>query len=247
MRQPADYPDPARLPAASTLNRKAAVVSKPVYGSLAAHQAAETDWDYHDVLVFADAWYTRLNERLRLNVPRVPLRLDPTLHRNCGGHFLAGHNEFGLAYEIAIAVPPPTQLHLLNRGDLVGTLLHEQLHLLQELTGVPGANNYHNAQYRNTAERFGLLVDHRGHQTYAADSLFLELLAEHGVDPPRLIAEGRTAGSSGPQPPGFSKRRPLGRSTLRKWSCGCTNVRVGVAEFHACCTRPDCGNLYRPC
>ncbi len=245
MTNPADRPESARLPVTSSLNRKVEVVSKPIYGTLAAHQAAETDWDYHDVLLFADAWYTRLNERFRLSVPRVPLRLDPRLHRNCGGHFLAGHNEFGLAYEIAIVVPPPTQLHLLNRGELVGTLLHEQLHLLQELTGVPGANNYHNAQYRHTAERFGLLVDHRGHQTYAADSLFLELLAEQGVDPPRFVAEKRTTGSM--PSAGFGKRRPPGHSTLRKWSCGCTNVRVGVAEFHARCTRPDCGSLYRPC
>jgi hypothetical protein len=38
------------------------------------------------------------------------------------------------------------------------------------------------------------------------------------------------------------EKRRRGRSTMRKWSCGCQIVRVGTKEFHAQCTR--CRNLF---
>jgi hypothetical protein len=234
---------------ASSLNRKARVVEKPVYTTLAVHQSDEADWDYHDLAVFFGEWYTRFNDRFRLSLPRVPLRLDPRIRRNCAGYFLPGHNEFGLVYEIAVAVPPPEQLAGVDRGDLLGTLLHEQFHLLQELNGIRGkeGSNYHNAQYRATAERFGLLVDFRGRQKYATDSVFLDLLAEFGVELPySVLAERAALRGETPPPPPPAKRGP-GRSKLRKWTCGCTNVRVGVAEFYAKCTRTECGKAFKQC
>jgi hypothetical protein len=214
---------------------------------LAAHQAQETAWDYHDLAVFLDEWYARFDDRFQLRLPRVPLRLDPRIRRNCAGYFLPGHNEIGLVFEIAIAVPPPEQLTGIDRGNLLGTLLHEQFHLLQELTGIPGRNNYHNSEYRATTERFGLLVDHRGHQEYANDSLFLDLFTEYRVELPFQVRakRARTLGENPPPVPPPQKLH--GQSKLRKWSCGCTNVRVGVAIFHARCTREDCGKPYHPC
>ena len=38
----------------------------------------------------------------------------------------------------------------------------------------------------------------------------------------------------------LSTEMPKGKSKLKKWTCGCQNVRVGTADFHAKCTR--CGN-----
>lgn len=229
-----------------SLNRKASMVAKPVYPTLAAHQADEIDWEYHGLYVFLDEWYTRFNERFRFHLPLVPIRLDQHIRRNCAGYFLPQHNEFGLVYEIGVAVPPPDQLNDIDHGELLGTLLHEQFHLLQELTGISGRNNYHNAQYRATTERFGLLVDHRGHQKYAADSLFLDLLAEFGVEPPfQVRVERATLRGENPPPASPPKKGP-GQSKLRKWSCGCTNVRVGVAEFFAKCTRIECGKPFTP-
>ena len=229
----------------SSLNRKEAVLAKAVYPTLANHQVAETDWEHADLSALLHQWYERFNIRFRLNLPQAPLRLDPTIRQNCAGYFRPGYNEFGLVYEIAIRIPPPEQLRDLDIGDILGTLLHEQLHLLQELTGIAGRNNYHNVQFRSTAERFGLIVDHRGHQTYDLDSPYLDLLAEFGVAPPRSVEIARSE-ASGAQPPLLSFKQ-AGRSKLAKWSCGCTNVRVGVAEFHASCTRPDCGKPYLRC
>jgi len=136
-----------RASGARSLNRKASLAEKPVYPALARHQGDETEWDYQPLYAILGEWFDRFNDRFRLLLPRVPLRLDPTIRRNCAGYFRPGHNEFGLVYEIAVAVPPLAQLATVDVGDLLGTLLHEQLHLLQELTGLPGQNNYHNAQY----------------------------------------------------------------------------------------------------
>lgn len=121
----------------STLNRKAAVVNKPVYPGLKSHQIDELDWEYHPLSTFLIEWYSRFNEHFRLMLPCVPIRLDPNMRRNCPGHFLPAYNDFGLAYEIGIGVPPREEQAKVDKGQLLGTLLHEQLHLLQELTGLP--------------------------------------------------------------------------------------------------------------
>jgi hypothetical protein len=36
-----------------------------------------------------------------------------------------------------------------------------------------------------------------------------------------------------------SPSRKPGHSTLKKWSCGCTNARVAVPDFAAVCLRCD--------
>ena len=37
--------------------------------------------------------------------------------------------------------------------------------------------------------------------------------------------------------------RGKGKSSLSKWSCGCTNIRVGVRDLEALCLK--CGDLFR--
>jgi hypothetical protein len=61
---------------------------------------------------------------------------------------------------------------------------------------------------------------------------FVALLREHGVDAETTI--GRVV--------------PLlipiqGKSKLKKWSCGCTNVRVAVQDFWAKCLK--CENEFK--
>jgi hypothetical protein len=36
--------------------------------------------------------------------------------------------------------------------------------------------------------------------------------------------------------------KPKGKSKLKKWSCGCTNIRVAVKEFEAKCLK--CGREF---
>lgn len=115
--------------------------------------------------------------------------------------------------------------------QVLGTLLHELLHGWQQANGKPGRSNYHNAQYRQKAQSLGLLVDEKGHTNYEPESPFTQLLREYGVDLPAIeLSVADTAPPTG------------GSSKLKKWTCGCTNVRVAVADFHAQCLR--CGGLF---
>lgn len=216
----------------------AAQVTKPVYGALVAHQLGEADWSLHCLHGVLDEWYDRLTRWAALDIPRTVLRLQQNLRRTCVGWFRPGHNEFGVRGEIAVAVPAIIGDHLeaagLDLGDTIGTVLHEQLHLDQALHGAPSPHNHHNAEFRNKARRFGLIVDYRGHQTYQPGGPFLELLRQHGIPWPRSVTHPSAAGN---QPPSSG-----GRSTLKKWACLCTNVWVGVAELRAVCRA--CGNPF---
>ncbi|QJW94185.1 hypothetical protein [Frigoriglobus tundricola] len=224
---PAALEEPAG--AVSGLNRKDAI-AKPVYPALAAHQRAEEEWALHPVAVELDVWWTRLDGAFGLDIPRTPLRLEKDTRRNCFGYFRPGHNELGLKLEIALALDPHTDEAGLDWGELIGTLLHESGHLWQHLHGQQQSGTYghHNKELRDRLRSCGLLVDYRGHQTYAPSSPFLDLLARYGVAPPRTMAR-----------PDGAPARKAGRSRkvqkLRKWSCGCQNARVGTRQFVASC------------
>ena len=195
---------------------------QPVYRVLAEHQCAES-WELQSILRELLRWANLFNFEFKLQVPNVSLCVD-WLSRGRYGHFRRGHNGFGLRNEIAI-----NRCYLAEREfwNVLGTLLHELLHAHQEAHGRPGKGNYHNAAFRKKAQEYGLIVDARGCTQYAPESLFLDLLAKQGVQIPSI-----------PSP--VVKLR--GSSKLKKWTCGCTNVRVAVADFHAKCL--NCGNLF---
>ncbi len=197
---------------------------KQVYPVLAAHQVSEP-WEFQDLSRDLHRWTQIMNFRFKLEVQQVSLRVD-FLSARCLGHFRHGHNGFGLRNEIAL------NRRYLDRREywqVLGTLLHELLHAWQEAHGQPGKWNYHNVQFRRKAAEYGLIIDEEGHTEYEPNSPFMDLLRECGVQIPDL-----------PQPLGQRPRR--GGSKLKKWSCGCTNVRVAVADFRAQCLR--CHNLF---
>lgn len=227
---------------ASGLNRKLqTALARPVYPALAAHQRTEPGWAFGTVAAELDRWFDRFSFAFGLALPRTALRLDPDLRRTCAGYFRAGHNEFGLAGEIALAVRVAVDGTPVDFGDQLGTLLHEMLHLEQALTGTPGKHNYHNVAFRRRAAEFGLVVDDRGYQGYAAEGRFHDLLTRHSVPMPRafVLAHAVASGDTPPpaKPAGGDRRSA---SKLTKWRCGCTNVWVGVRELHARCIKPGC-------
>jgi hypothetical protein len=229
---------------ASGINRKAEGVAKPVYPTLAEHQRAETDWDFHPLHAQLDAWWNIIDDEFGLRLPRTVLRLDTKLRTNCAGYFRPGHNELGLLMEIAIGVPPAEEMDTLDFPEVLGTLAHEMLHLDQELNGHPGKHNYHNRQYQQKAAALGLRVDGKGHQTYDLDGPFLALIRRHGVEMPRQVQIELARLAGVPLPP-MPVRKKKSRSKLRKWSCKCPqNVRVGAAIFIAHC--PRCESPFVP-
>ena len=114
--------------------------------------------------------------------------------------------------------------------EVLGTLLHELLHAWQEVHGTPGKRNHRNAEFQAKARELGLNIDRCGVTGYAAKSPFKELLRQCGVSvPDQKLSLRRTSGHGG-------------NRELKKWSCGCTNVRVAVADFRAMCLK--CGNAF---
>jgi hypothetical protein len=213
-----------------------------VYQELADYQKSRTSgWTLHDAMQHLHDWADIFRFRFKLEIPAVPLRLA-RLRWNCLGHFDPSFNDFGLQNEIAIDVGHLTaRLQSGAWWQVLATLLHEQLHFWQQLNGRPsrpGRGNYHNVEYRERAARLGLVVSSRGvNEHYLAESPFLMLLKEKGVDIPAL--------SNSPQY--FPASRPRVGSKLKRWSCGCippVRLRVGRAKIRVRCM--DCGQMFDP-
>jgi hypothetical protein len=196
-----------------------------IYPVLARHQREEA-WAGQSIITELQDWAERFIVEFKLDIPQVVLCVD-RLPRTQYGHFRHGHNGFGLKGEIAINARYLCQKRA--KWEVLGTLLHELLHAWQEVHGTPGKRNHHNAEFRDKARQLGLNIDRRGATGYASTSPFKELLCRCGV----CVPEHESA------PP---HERPRGGSKLKKWSCGCTNVRVAVADFRARCL--NCGNEF---
>jgi hypothetical protein len=144
------------------------------------------------------------------------------------GHFVHGRNHYGLRYNINL-----NRQHLYRSdAEHLETLVHEQIHLYQEITDTaPGTVNYHNRAFVDKAQQIGLkAMLGRGCHIGAPQDPFVALLKEHSVsfDAPRVPAAGAT-------PPKARKPR------LKRWSCGCKAVWCG-GELEARCLR--CGGLF---
>jgi hypothetical protein len=217
----------AREPA-SSLNQNIDNPSRPtdgVYGAIATHQTRQ-EWQFQPLFLELQRWREILDSEFALGLCEVVLSVD-WLRYTSLGQFRCGHNGMGLVGEITI-----NRRHLENREfwRVLGTLFHELLHAWQQIYGQPGKWNYHNVEFRDKAASYGLIVDERGHTQYSPESPFMELLKKHGVNVPSLPSVAIIA------------RR--GSSKLKLWSCGCTKVRVAVADFRARCLKPSCGNQF---
>lgn len=135
------------------------------------------------------------------------------------GHFVVGRNQIALNDNINSRYIGSDDFYLL------AVLLHEQTHLWQKYFGKPGKGWYHNKQFIVKAIELGIICDSRGH-ILKIEKPFISFLAKYGIDKKSdLILVG-------------SK----GQSKLRKWTCGCTIVRVGRKDFMDQCLY--CGNRF---
>ena len=207
--------------------------SEQINIALKDHQISIPDWEVSGLLGILHLWADRFNVEFKLNIP-VPAIVVERLRNNVYGHFWPGRNNWGINHEIAL-----NKVHIKSREmwQTLGTLLHELLHLQQEIYGKPPAStrfNYHNRQYRDWALALGLLVDRWGHTSYlTANSPFLDLLVKFGV--PVLPAPNSENYQEAPQ--------LLHSSKLKLWKCQCpVRVRVAIPDFHARCL--DRGGLF---
>ena len=166
-------------------------------------------------------------------VPTPALTFERSRVNNLG-FYRVGFNDFAVKDQINL-----NRLYI-HRPlfETLQTLVHEMVHSWEHIY-VPEEkrtkNWYHTKAFRTKLAEIGILTDERGcHQ--AVGDPFRHLLRQHGVEP----EEGHeTGGGLIVVPP---KPKPKGRSKLKKWTCGCTNVRVAIADFQAKCLK--CGNEF---
>ena len=144
------------------------------------------------------------------------------------GHYVIGRNAFGIKENINL-----NRAHL-NRPfwEILSTLLHETCHSWEHFYIIPGKRKktwYHSKAFREKMQSFGILCNEKGRHKEIGDP-FVFLLKKHGV---RFISNTIVDGLIKMSP----RQKPKGKSKLRKWTCGCTNVRVAVKEFKATCLK----------
>jgi len=118
--------------------------------------------------------------------------------------------------------------------DILATLLHEMTHSWQYMYGKPSKSWFHNKEFQLKLLEFGILVSKNGAHMGLGDP-FVYLLKRHGIKFTQI-------GGSDAMimlPP---KAKIKGKSKLKKWSCGCTNIRVAIQDLEARCLK--CGNLF---
>jgi len=206
------------------------------------HAEAAEDWPWHEIASQLYLWTDRFNDRFfGREMPDAVLSFERMDHRILAAYTLR-RNPQGLLYEITFNVK-----HLERPlWQTLETLMHEYVHLWQQNYGEnPVTHNYHNREFVQRCEGIGLHpATGYGAHLRPADGLFAEFLRAYGIPEPPPLEEPKLTPKGRPldwwtDP----EKRRRGRSNLRKWTCGCQNVRVGTKEFHAQCL--VCGNTFR--
>jgi hypothetical protein len=86
--------------------------------------------------------------------------LNLSRHGKCYGFFAAGQWEHDDQRQHEISLNPK---HLKrDRKDIASTLVHEMVHLWQQVFGKPGRRGYHNKEWGSEMERIGLMPSSTG-------------------------------------------------------------------------------------
>jgi hypothetical protein len=188
------------------------------------HEVQTEDWHFSKLADHLYTWFHRFNEEFfDSELQHAAISFQKRGVNNLG-HYVIGRNAFGLKWNI--------NLNRLHAGrslmmDLA-TLLHEMIHQEEEGFGKrQQRGNYHSARFRRKAKLLGIPCNQNGVFLDCQDP-FLSLLREYGVD-----MENRDNWFSEAM---VESERGLG-SKLKKWSCGCTNVRVAIDDFRAICLK----------
>ena len=214
---------------------------EPVYSVLAEFQQTQ-DWDGRAAATILHKWTKRFNEEFKLQLPEIILRVE-VLPVSQLGHFRGDHNGLGLRHEVAINI-----LYLNERRprwEPFATLAHQLIHAWQFSRGIIRPTHVHDAEYRRKATEIGLVITNKGLTGCIPGGRFLTLLAANQivVEPeiilPSELPDDKETVLKEIVP---TEGRLKGVSKLRKYSCGCTTLRVAHKSFRALCLL--CGNEF---
>ncbi len=194
------------------------ISTEAISAQLRDHQTGLTDWRYARLAHELHRWVQLFDLEFKLQLPSYPVIFFAPL-RSAYATYAWFRGAAGTKDNITF------NTHELNRDPalILRTHCHELIHLWQHYAGTPGKRNYHNAEFRAKAQACGLIVSPQGCTTGHTEA-FTNVLAKHGVELVPLAAELRLYGAS----PREQK--------LKKWSCGCTNVRCATTLTAVCVT-----------
>jgi hypothetical protein len=201
----------------------------------------------------------------KLNRPAITIQRDAGTYGWCSIYEVWGNGSGRDGMRELNLTANYLRRHALDRW---GTLIHEMVHLSNLQNGVLDcnpSNQYHNKKFKTLAESVGLVVTKEGHRGWCRTRVATSHLdginpvAEEAISSLNLnpqvtesdftfqrgeyipTSDGGTIGPIGPRG-GIAPRTGKGSgSKLKKWYCGCTNVRCAV-DLVATCN--GCGNLF---
>lgn len=182
------------------------------------------DWPHRETAATLHGWFDRFNaEFFQDRLPTGFLQLDPSRRRGVGG-YRGGRNGVGALHEINLDLRQPDR----PLCAALAAMLHCMVHEWQELYGTPGKRGYHNREFAEKCEALGIPCSSRHRCTILrlTDPLAALLRRESVEIDMRALLSGPEKGSS----------------PMKKWTCGCTNIRAAVM-VDAQCLR--CGEHFR--
>ena len=185
----------------------------------------------------------RMIEYARQDMDFKDIRITPIPQtqgqRKCYGHFTDDEiwqtKDGKGSHEIQISVE-----HL-NRPaiDIYATVRHELVHAKNFECGISDCSNkgkMHNGKFKASAEFYGLVCGERtpssGYGITTLDPVYAaQVLVELQPDDNAFTLVRQV----------LAKRKPKAKTTLIKWTCGCTNIRAAT-EVQATCNA--CGEIF---
>jgi DNA repair protein RadC len=163
-------------------------------------------------------------------IPAPEITFEKTTVNNLGNYAIK-RSPFGVKESININ----SVHHDRPFWEILSTLVHEMVHSWQAAYGKPSSSWFHNQEFKMKMLKCGVICNDKGGHLAIRDP-FIFLLEKNGI----LETTGESFGRVMKIP---SKPKPKGESKLKKWSCGCTNVRVAVRDFKARCLK--CNNVFQ--
>ncbi len=209
--------------------------AEPINMAIMENEKNVSDWSLNTIAWELYWWVDFFNTAFFRDQPvSVPVISFEKGNINSLGHYVIGRNAFGVKENINI-----NHVHLSRpMWDVLATLLHEMVHSWEHthLEQEQRTRNWHHKKgFQVKLLESGIVCNERGDHLGVGDP-FVFMLRKHGVSFNLPCYEARDGFLRIPP-----KKKPKGTSKLKKWSCGCTNVRVAT-ELEARCLK--CSNRF---